>query len=146
MLGHAVSKTSTELSYIKRSSHLKDVSTGSIWTFPLAVGDGIDIPVSSIVRFMQRNQIPQQHQNNDTFCRPRVVNAQCITGIQKIADAGIKYNYAIDKYSQTYREKVSYFRHLAKTKFYKPILQKKILGLLLNVQMIILVIIYMCLI
>ena len=33
MLGHIVSKTATELSYIKRSSVMKDITTENIWTF-----------------------------------------------------------------------------------------------------------------
>ena len=53
MLRHIVSKTPTELSYIKRSSYMKDVTTENNRTFDLGVGDGIDIPVYVIVGFMQ---------------------------------------------------------------------------------------------
>ena len=42
MLGHIVSKAPTDLSYIKRSSHMKYVTTENIRTFELGVGDGID--------------------------------------------------------------------------------------------------------
>ena len=52
MLGHIVSKTPTELSYIKRSSYMKDVTTKNNCTFELGVGDGIDIPIYVIVGFM----------------------------------------------------------------------------------------------
>ena len=39
MLGHTVTKAATELSYVKRSSYLKDVTTGNTWVFDLGVGD-----------------------------------------------------------------------------------------------------------
>ena len=52
MLGHIVSKAPTELSYIKRSSYMNDVTTENNWTFDLGVGDGIDIPVFLLVGFM----------------------------------------------------------------------------------------------
>ena len=52
MLGHIVSKAATELSYIKKSSYINDVTTENNWTFELGVGDGIDIPVYVIVGFM----------------------------------------------------------------------------------------------
>ena len=54
---------------------MKDVTTENNWTFELSVGDGIDVPIYVIVGFMQRDQFNQQHQNNDTFYRPSVVNA-----------------------------------------------------------------------
>ena len=75
MLGHIVSKTPTELSFIKRSSYMKYLTTENIWIFELGVGDGIDIPIYVRVGFMQSGQFNQQHQNKDTFCRPSVVNA-----------------------------------------------------------------------
>ena len=102
MLGHIISKTPTELSKIKRSSYMKDVTTENIWTFELGVGDGIDILIYVIVGFMQRGQFNQQHRNNDTFYRPGVVNAQRINGSEKFPAAGINCIYAIEKYSQAY--------------------------------------------
>ena len=120
LLGDIVSKTPTESSFIKRSSYMKDVTTENNWTFALGVGDGIDIPIYVIVGFMQRDQFNQQHQNNDTFCRPSVVNAQCIIGSEKPPDAGINCNSAIDKYSLAYGVIVSCFRHLAKDNILQP--------------------------
>ena len=76
---------------------MKDVTTGKIWTFELGVGDGIDKPIYVMVGFMQRDQFSQQHQNNDTFYKPSVVNAQCIVGSENIPDAGNNSNYAIDE-------------------------------------------------
>ena len=80
MLGHIVSRSATGLSYFKKSFYMKDVTTEIIWTFELGVGDANDIPLNVIVGLMQRGQFDQQHQNNVTFCRPSVVNAQCIIG------------------------------------------------------------------
>ena len=117
MLGHVVFKTPTELSYIKRSSYMKDVTTENNWTFGLGVGDGIDIPIYVKVRFMQRDQFNQQQQNNCSIYRPSVVNAQCIIGSEKFLDAGRNCNFAFDKYSQAHGENVSCFRHLAKDIF-----------------------------
>ena len=59
MLGHIVSKAPTELSYIERSSYMKDVTTENNWTFELGVGHGIDVPIYVIVGFMQRDQCNQ---------------------------------------------------------------------------------------
>ena len=74
---------------------------------------------------MQRDQFIQQHQNNDTFCRPSVVNAQAIMGSVKFPYAGFICNYAIDKYSQAYGEIVSCFRHLSKDGILKPYITQK---------------------
>ena len=118
MLGHIVSKTPTELTYSKRSSYMKDVTTENVWTFELGVGDGVDIPIHVIVGFMQKDQFNQQYQNIDTQCF--IVNAQCFIGSEKFPDAGINCNYAIDNYSQAYGEIVSCFRHLAKNNILQP--------------------------
>ena len=93
---------------------MRDVTTENNWTFELGVGDGIDILIYVIVGFMQRDQFNQQHQMNDTFTRPSVVNLQCVIGSKTLSDAGINGNYAIDKYSKAYGEILSCFRHLAK--------------------------------
>ena len=69
---------------------------------------------------MQKVQFNQQHQNNDTFYRPSVVNAHCIIGSEKFPDAGINCNFAFDKFSQAYGEIVSCFRHLAKDNILQP--------------------------
>ena len=74
---------------------------------------------------MQRDQFKQQHQNKDTFYRPSVVNAQCINRSEKFPDAGINCNFAIDKYSQAYKEIVSCFRHLAKDSILQPFFPQK---------------------
>ena len=125
MLEHIANKTPTEFSYIKRSSYMKDATTENNRTFELDVGDGIDVPIYIIVGFMQRGQFNQQHQNNDTFYRPTVVNAQTITGSEKFPDAGINCDYANDKFSQAYGEIVSCFKHLAKDDVLQPYITQK---------------------
>ena len=67
MLGNVVSKTPTELSFNKRSSYMKDVTTENNWTLELGVGDCFNIPIYVIVGFIQRDQFNQQHQINDLF-------------------------------------------------------------------------------
>ena len=114
MLGHIASKAATELSYVKRSSYKKDVTSENNWTIELGAEDGVDIPIYVIVGFMQRDQFNQQHQNNDTFHTPSVVIAQCSIGSEEIPDSGINCNYAIYKYSQACGEVVFCFEHLAK--------------------------------
>ena len=104
---------------------MKDVTTENNWVFELGVGDDIDIPVYVIVGFIQRDQFNQEHRNNDTFCRPSVVNAQFFIGSENIPDAGIIFNYAIDKYSQAYGEIVSWFRLLAKDNILQPLIKQK---------------------
>ena len=67
MLGHIVSKAATELSYIKKSSYMKDVTSENNWTSELGVGDGNDIPIYREVGFIQRDQFNQQHQKKTHF-------------------------------------------------------------------------------
>ena len=105
---------------------MKDVTTQNNWTFELGVRVGIDIPVYVIVGSMQRDQLNQQHQNNYTFYRSTVVNAQCIIGSEKFPYAGKICNYAIDKYSQAYGENVSCFRHLARDNNLQPYITQKV--------------------
>ena len=120
MLGHMVGKTPTEMTYIRQSSYLKDSTTENIWSFELGVEECFDIPIFIIVGFMQRDQLNQQHQNNDTFYRPSVVNGQCIYGRENIPDAGINCIFANDNYPQAYGEIVSCFRHSAKDNILQP--------------------------
>ena len=125
MLGHIVSKTATQLSFIKRSYHMKDVTTENRWTFEFGVGDGVDISIFVTVGFIPGDQFNQQYQNNDAFYRPSVVNAQCIFGSEIFPDAGKKCYYAIDNFSQAYDEIVSCFRHLANDTNLQPYITQK---------------------
>ena len=99
MLGHIVSETATESSYINGSSYMKDVTTENSWTFELSVGDGIDIPIYVIVGFMQRDHFNRKHQKNVAFYGPSVVISQIISGSEIFPDAGINSNYAFDRSS-----------------------------------------------
>ena len=74
---------------------------------------------------MQRDQFNQQHQNNDTFYRPNVVNAHCIIGSEKLPDVGRKRHCAIVKNSQAYVENVSCLRHIAKDNILQPYITQK---------------------
>ena len=88
--------------------------------FWAGVGDGIDIRIFLKVGFMQRDQFSQQHQNNDTFYTPSVVKPECIIRSEKLPDAGILCNYAIDNYSQAFGDIFSCFRHSAKDNVLQP--------------------------
>ena len=125
LLRHIVSRAATEISYFKGSSYIKDTTTEDNWTFEFGVGDGSDIPIYVLVEFMQRDQFNQQHQNNDAIYRTSVVNAQCVIGSEKYADAGTNCKYAIDKFSQAYGETVSWFRHLGKDNILQPYFTQK---------------------
>ena len=125
MLRHIESKIPTELTYSKRSSYMKNVTTENIWNFELGVGDGFDVPIHVVVGFMQRDQFNQQHQNNDIFYRSSVVNAQSIRRSEKFPGAGINCNHAFDKYSQAYGEIVSCFRHLSKDNILQQYITQK---------------------
>ena len=144
MLEHTISKSATELSCIKRSSFMKAVTTENNWNFEFGIGNGIDVPIYIMVEFMQRDQFNQQHQNNDTFYRSSVLNAQAIIGSEKFPEAGINCKYAIDKYLQAYGETVSCFRPLNKEDILKPFIKQKVFLSSINMKMIILVTIYLC--
>ena len=125
MLSNIAFRNPIELTNFKRSCYMKDVTTENNWNFELGVGDGIDVPIYVIAGFMQRDQFNQQHQSNDAFYRPSVVNARCIIGNEKIPDAGKFCNYAIDKYSQAYGKIVSCFRHFAEDSILQPCITQK---------------------
>ena len=127
LLGHIESKAPNEVSYIKKSSYVKDITSENNWSFELGVGDSVDMPIYVIVGFMQRDQFNQQHQNNDTIYRPSVVKAQCIVGSEKFPDTGRNCNFAIEKFLQEKGEIVSCFRHLAEDNILQPYFTQKIL-------------------
>ena len=51
-LEHIVSRTATEIRYIKRSSHTKDETTENNRTSELGVENDIDVPIYVIVGFI----------------------------------------------------------------------------------------------
>ena len=100
LLGHFVYRAAMKLSYNKRSSYTKDVTTENKWTFELGVGVVIDFPILVIKGFMQLEQFNQQHQNNDKFYRSSLVISQCNIGSEEKPDSRITFNYAIEEFSQ----------------------------------------------
>ena len=108
----------------------------------LDVRDGIDIPIYVIVGFMQRDDVIQQHQDNDSFRRPSAVNAQCIIGSHKFPDAEMNCNHAIDKYAQAYGKLFPVVDIWLEIMFYNHILHKKISKLLIIIRVATLVIFY----
>ena len=82
-----VDKTPTELEYVKRSVFMKQVNTQKLWTFELGTQEGKNIPTWVSVVFQQRDRRDSPNLNNDTFYRPHLTNAQCITGREKYPDS-----------------------------------------------------------
>ena len=99
MLGRIASRAATNLSYNKRSSCRKVVTTANNWSFELGVGGGFDVPIYVVGGFVQRDQFNQQHQKN-TFYRRSTVNAKCINGSEKYPDAGKNCIFHLKKYLQ----------------------------------------------
>ena len=56
MLSYIASETPTEMTYVKRLSDMKDVTTEKSWTFERGVEDGIDVSIYVLVGFMQIDQ------------------------------------------------------------------------------------------
>ena len=65
MLENIVSRTETEICYIKRSSYTKDITSEFNWTFDLDVQSGIEVPICMVISFVQRDHFDQQ--NIDTI-------------------------------------------------------------------------------
>ena len=70
--------------FTERYVLMKEVNAKSLWTFELGAGSGIDVPISIIVRFQQRDRDNSAKLNNNTFYRPLVSSAKCITGTESI--------------------------------------------------------------
>ena len=51
-----LSKVPTELQYVERSVFMKEVNTQNLWTFELGTQKGINVPVSLIVGYQQRDR------------------------------------------------------------------------------------------
>ena len=93
---------------------MKEVYTQNLWTFELGTQRGINVPSWVFVGFQQRNRQDSQKLNNDTFYRPPVTSAQCITGTEKNPDSGIIIKYNDDEYSQGYGQIKEAFKALTK--------------------------------
>ena len=115
-----LSKTPTELRYVKRSVFMKEVNNQNLWNFELGSHENMNVPIWIIIGFQQRDRQDSQNLNNDTFCRLPVVSAQCIIGTEKYPDAGILLNYDDDDYSQGYYQIKEAFRALTKDDILQP--------------------------
>ena len=112
--------TPTQLNYIERSVFLKEVNTQNLWTFELGTQEGINVPIWIFVAFQQNDRQNDQNLNNDTFCRPLVISAQCIIGTEKYPDSGILLNYNDDDHSQGYGQIREAFKALTKDDLLQP--------------------------
>ena len=118
-----LSRTPTELQYVKRSVFMKEVDNQNSRTFEFETQEGINVPIWIIVGFQQRNRQDSQNINNDTFYRPPVTSAQCIIGTKKYPDSGIFSTCDDDDSSQGYGQIKEPFKILTKDDIlqaYKP--------------------------
>ena len=122
LMGQIVDKKPTELSYAERSVFMKEVNTQNLWTFELGTQEGINVPICINVGFQQSDRQHDQNLNNDTFCRPPVISAQCILGTDQYPDSVILLNYKDDDYSQGSSQIKEAFRALSKVDILKAYL------------------------
>ena len=115
-----VNKIPTELQYVEKSVFMKEVNTQNLWNFELGTQEGINVPIWIIIGFQQHDRQNSQNENNDTFYRPPVTNAQCIIGTEKYPDSGILLNYDDDDYNQGYGQIKEAFRALTKDDIPQP--------------------------
>ena len=87
-----LSKTPTELKYVKRLVFMKEINIQNLWNFELGCQESMNVPIWTIIGFQQRDRQDSQDLNNDTVCRLPVVSAQCIIGTEKYRDSGILLN------------------------------------------------------
>ena len=86
-----LSKTPTELQYVKRYVFMKEVNTENFWTFELGTQEGKNILIWYIVGFQHKDRQGSQNLNN-IFYRTPVTSAQCIIGTERYPDSGILLN------------------------------------------------------
>ena len=115
-----VNKIPTELQYIEKSVFMKEVNTQNLWNFELGTQEGINVPIGIIIGFQQQDRQNSQNENNDTFYRPSVISAQCVTGTEKYPDSGTLLNYDDDDYNQGYGQIKEAFRALSKDDILQP--------------------------
>ena len=115
----------TELSYTKKSPYTKEVTIQSDLTFELGVQSGIDVTIYVIVGLEQGNCFNQQQQNNDSFNRPTVVNAQCNIDSEKIQKLEQSGNMIMTKFHKLMEELSRVLDLWLKTKLYSHIPQKE---------------------
>ena len=106
-----LSRTPTELQYVRRSVFMKELITQSLWTFKLGNQEGLNVPI-------YRQESPNL--NNGTFFRPPVTSAQFVIGTEKYPDPPFLLYYDDDDYSQGYGQFKEAFRALTKGDILKP--------------------------
>ena len=99
---------------------MKEVKNQNLWNFEVGSHENMNVPISIIKGFQQRDRQDSQNLNKDTFCRLPVVSAQCIIGAGKYPDAGILLNYDDDNYSQGYHQIKEAFKALTKDEILQP--------------------------
>ena len=99
---------------------MKEVNNRNVWNSELGSHENMNVPIWIIIGFQQRDRQDSQNLNNDTFCRPPVVSAQCIIGTEKYPKVGILLNYDDDDYSQGYHQIKEAFKALAKDDNLQP--------------------------
>ena len=120
-----LNKTPTELRYVERSVFMKEVKNQNVWNFELGSQENMNLPIWIIIGFQQQDRKDSQNLNNYTFCRLRVVSAQCVIGKEKYPDAGILLNYDDDDYSQGYHRIKEAFRALTKDDILQPYISEE---------------------
>ena len=95
-----LSKTPTEIRYIQRAVFLKQVTNRNLWKFELACQENMNVPISIVKRFQQRDSEDSQILNVFTFSRLPVNSCHCTIGTEKHPDSGMLPNYDDDDFSQ----------------------------------------------
>ena len=123
-----LSKTPTELRYIKRSVFMEEVNNQNAWKFELGSRENMNVPIWIIIGFQQRDRQDSQNMNNDPFCRLPVTSCQYIIGLEKYPDSGLLINYDDNEYSQVYSQIKEAFRASTKNDILQPFLSDENLG------------------
>ena len=114
--------TPIELQYVKRSILMREVNTRKLWTLELRTAERMNAPSWIIVGVQQRDRQNSKELNFDTFYRPPVTSAQCLTGTEKHPGSAILVKYHDDEYSPGYCQIEEVFRALTKDDIFKPFL------------------------
>ena len=80
----------------------------------------MNVSISIIIGFQQRDTQSSQNLHNDTFCRLPVVSAHCTFGTETYPDAGILLNYADDDDHQGHCQIKEVFRTSTKDDILQP--------------------------
>ena len=107
--------------YVERSVFMKGINNQNRWNFELGNHEKINVPISIIIGFQQRDRQNSQNLKNDTFCRLHIVSAECNIGTEKYPDVGILLNYDDDDdYSPGYHQIKEAFKSFIKHDILQP--------------------------